>query len=228
MLIKSQLITQMSGSIGGVTGSHNRFGMYLRSRATPVNPSTIYQSIVRAAVATLANRWIDVLTPAQRSGWETYAANVSMTGALGAEIYLTGLNHYVRSNANRLQASVVTQDDAPGIFNLGEFTLPSITASEATQQVTFSFTDTDDWANEVGGYGYIFDSRPQNPTRSYFKGPYRMAHVLAGAAVPPVSPHIHAAVFAFVEGQRLYSKFSSARADGRLASHAVVNCIVAA
>lgn len=228
MLIRSQIITAMSGSIGGVTGSHNAAGMYLRARATPVNPSTIYQSVIRAAVATLANRWIDVLTAGQRTGWETYAANVAMTGSLGQEMHLSGLNMYVRSNVPLLQVAIPAVDDAPGIFNLGEFTLPTIAASEGTQQISLTFDNADAWANEVGGFMHVFDSRPQNPTRNYFKGPFRQADTVSGAGAPPATPKVHGVPFAIVQGQRMYTKVRTSRADGRLASDAIVNCIVAA
>lgn len=228
MLIKSQIITQMSGSIGGITGSHNAAGMYLRARNVPVNPQTIYQSVIRAAIATLANRWIDVLTAGQRSGWSTYAANVAMTGKLGQEIYLSGMNHYVRSNVPRLQDTIAPVDDAPGVFNLGSFTLPVLTATESTQVISLAFENTDAWANEAGGYMFLADSRPQNITRNYFKGPFRFADTVIGAVSPPTSPENHAATFTIVEGQRVFGHVRVCRADGRLASAAIVNVIVVA
>lgn len=228
MLIKSQLLTQMSGSIGGVTGSRNRYGMYLRARATPVNPSSPAQVVVRNLVATLSNHWIDTLTESQRSLWETYAANVAMVGALGSEIFLTGLNHYVRSNVPILQSGGTRIDAAPTTFNLGEFTVPVATASEATQLVSLAFTNTDEWANEVGGAMMVLASRPQNPTRNYFKGPYRYAHVIEGAVVPPTSPDTFTPPFAFVENQRLFCQIRTNRADGRLATETVIHCDAAA
>lgn len=228
MLIRSQIITAMSGSIGGITGSHNSAGMYLRARGTPVNPNTVYQQLVRAAVATLANRWIDVLTAGQRSGWEVYASNVAMTGSLGQEIFLSGLNHYVRSNVSRLQVAAPSVDDAPGVFNLGEFTLPVLTATASTQVMSIAFTNTDGWANEAGGYMFIGESRPQNITRNYFKGPFRYADKAIGAGSPPTSPQNHAALFTNVEGQRSFAHIRTCRADGRLTSAAIVNTIVVA
>ncbi|KKM06452.1 hypothetical protein LCGC14_1743870, partial [marine sediment metagenome] len=47
MLFKSGLITQGSGSIGGLTASHNRGGMYFRARTIPTNPATSFQTVVR-------------------------------------------------------------------------------------------------------------------------------------------------------------------------------------
>ena len=57
MKILSALATAVSGSIGGITGSHNRGGMYLRSRVIPVNPQTVDQLAARNRLATQSSGW---------------------------------------------------------------------------------------------------------------------------------------------------------------------------
>ena len=79
-----------SGSIGGQTAAHNRFGNYFRARTTPVNPASGRQSVIRAAIQNLAQRWSTTLTQAQRDEWEVYAANIVRTDSLGSQIKLTG------------------------------------------------------------------------------------------------------------------------------------------
>ena len=86
MLIKSQLITQASGSIGGLVGSHNAGGMYFRARTIPVNPGSAAQIAVRNIVAQLTAAWTADLTAAQRTAWQTYADNVPTTNRLGDSI----------------------------------------------------------------------------------------------------------------------------------------------
>ena len=49
MLFKPTIVASLSGSLGGITASHNRFGAYLRERVIPVNPGTQPQVIVRNA-----------------------------------------------------------------------------------------------------------------------------------------------------------------------------------
>lgn len=216
MLFKSGLVTQGSGSLGGLTLSHNKGGYYFRARTIPTNPGTPYQSEVRQSMADLTSRWNNVLTPEQREAWEVYAENVPVINPLGDPILLTALNHYVRSNIPRMQAASPKIDQITGPYNLGEFTNPSFAASEATQQLSVTFDNTDTWAGEAGNAMLIYCSRPQNPTINYFKGPYRYAGKISGAATPPTSPATIAVPFAFVEDQRLFVLARVTRNDGRL------------
>jgi len=43
MKFKSPILSQASGSIAGITFSHNRGGMYVRARAVPTNPGSPQQ-----------------------------------------------------------------------------------------------------------------------------------------------------------------------------------------
>lgn len=83
-----------SGSHAGVTHSRNRYGQYVRSRATPVNPNTSAQVVARAYLQTASAGW-RALTQAQRDAWDTYAATKPRTNSLGQTYYLTGAQTYV-------------------------------------------------------------------------------------------------------------------------------------
>lgn len=218
MKFKSALVTQASGSIGGMTASHNRGGMYFRARSIPTNPNSAFQQAVRGFVASLTSIWNNVLTADQGSGWIDYADAVPMVDRLGEPRNIGGLAHFVRSNVPRLQAGLDPVYDAPLDYNLGEFSNPLIgTVSEATQLVGTSFVPADEWANEDGSAMLILVSRPKNPTVNYFKGPYRYAGMIEGdSGTPPTSPATVTAPFAFVAGQRLFVQYRVSRADGRL------------
>ena len=110
MLFKSALITQASGSIGGMTASRNKGGAYFRARALPTNPNTPEQQAVRGYLGTLANLWTNVLTPANRVLWDFYAFNVPVINAVGDSIQLTGQQMYIRANVPRLQAGLPRVD----------------------------------------------------------------------------------------------------------------------
>lgn len=227
MLIKSGVIASGSGSMGGITLSRNKGGMYFRSRAIPTNPGTTYQQTVRSIVANLATRWNDVLTAAQRSAWETYAANVPLLNPLGDQINVSGLNMYTRSNVTRYQAASTYEDDAPTIFDLGEFTDPVITAAATGDTASIAFDNTDDWANEDDSYMCIFGSRPQNPGINYFKGPYRLMGAIAGDSVtPPTSPDSKNLPFPVEAGHKVFFRVAVLRADGRF-SHSFRTVAVA-
>ena len=219
MLIKSALVTQISGSIGGMTGSHNRGGQYLRARTIPTNPGTPQQNSIRQFVADLVNLWNSTVTALQRDAWDTYAVNVAFVNRLGDQTFLSGLNQYVRSNVPRLQAGLPRVDDAPVIFNTGEFTQTAIGFSAAANDILLNFTAADAWANEDDAGMLVYGSRPKNATVNYFKGPYRFATAVLGDAItPPTSPDTSTNPFPFILGQKLFAYVRVSRADGRLST----------
>lgn len=223
-------ITQMSGSIAGNTFARNRSGNYVRNRTKPVNPNTALQVRARAAIAALTERWSETVTGVQRTAWNLYASNVSMTNKLGESIKLTGFNHYIRSNAFLMQFGITIIDAGPVIFTLPDQD-PAlvITASEATQQITVAFDDTLPWASEDNAYMTGLLGQPQNPQRNFFAGPWKGVRFLSGAqGAPLASPLIFNAFYAFAEDQRIWVQCRIYRADGRVSNTFEANCIVAA
>jgi hypothetical protein len=219
MLIKSGVVASGSGSMGGITLSHNKGGMYFRTRAIPTNPGTTYQQVIRNIIAALASRWSETLTPTQRAAWQTYADNVPLLNPLGDPINVSGLNMFTRCNVARQQAGVAGVDDAPTVFNLGEFTDPVITADAVGDQASIAFTNTDDWANEDGAYMLSYASRPQNRSINYFKGPYRYMDSIAGnSTTPPTSPAAQDLPFALAYDQNVFFRVIVVRADGRVSA----------
>lgn len=215
MLFQSQIISRGSGSIGGLTASHNKGGNYFRARVTPTDPGTFFQGRVRLAMAQLVNLWNNVLTQLQRDDWAVYAINTPILNPFGEPRTVTGLNMYVRVNVPRLQALQPRADNAPVEFNTGEFTPTSTTFSVGTGPQT-TFDNTDAWANEDDSILLIYLSRPQNESIVFFKGPYQLAATVEGdAIIAPTSPVGFVPPFFFTEGQRLFTKVSVARADGR-------------
>lgn len=216
MIFKSALVTEASGSLGGIVASHNKGGQYFRARVTPVNPATPQQEFVRATMADLSNRWPNTLTQVQRDQWTAYAEAVPLPNAQGDPHNIPPLAMYVRSNVARLQAGLLRIDNGPAILNLGSFTVPTIDAvSAGASTADIGFDETDAWAEEDGGGMFVYISRGNSPTINFFKGPYRFAGIIAGAIVAPTSPATIVLPFAVVETQRVFFRFATARADGR-------------
>lgn len=207
----------LSGSLGGVTASRNRFGSYFRNRSIPVNPGTPFQTTIRGLMATLTSLWIDTLSQGGRDAWTVYADNVPLIDALGQPIFVTGLNMYVRTNIPLLQAGGTRVDGAPSIFNLGSFTGPTMTAAASGAALTIAFNTLDDWVSEDNALMMVSGSRPQNPTINFFKGPYRFAGSIVGdTALPPTSPVVITNPFGIATGQKVFAQVRVVRADGRL------------
>lgn len=104
MKILSALATAVSGSIGGITGSHNRGGMYLRSRVIPVNPQTVDQLAARNRLATQSSGW-GALTDIQRASWVDFAAQNPVADKLRQSQILSGQQTYVKINTRLEQAT---------------------------------------------------------------------------------------------------------------------------
>ncbi len=220
MKFKGTIIGEASGSYASNTFSHNRGGQYIRQRAVPTNPNTSFQQAVRAFLALLTSRWQNNLTDGQRSGWNTYAENVQLPDTLGEPRNAGGLGMYCRSNVTRLQASQSILDEAPIVYNLGDYTPPVPGVLSATlQSLSIAFTNTDAWANNDEGGMYVYLSRPFSPTRNYFKGPYRFAEVVLGdGTTPPTSPQLITVPFTVAATQRIGGFIRFGQGDGRLSA----------
>ncbi len=238
-LFKSQLVTQISGSVGGTTYAHNAGGLYMRARSIPVDPNTGYQVQARNALTQLVNAWTSVLTPTQRAGWALYAQNVPVTNALGDARANSGQNWYIAANQPRLQADAKLAttlgriDTAPVVFDRGLLTTPgSVLFDVSSNNLTFTFTNTDAWASAVGGALLVYQGRPVNGGRTYFRGPWRLIGKILGAASPPTSPGTIATVttngFAFAVGQTCYVAFAATDSTGRLTTRQLINATIQA
>lgn len=223
MLITSQVIASGSGSVGGLTLSRNRGGMYFRARAVPTNPNTPEQQAVRNAMSFLAAYWRNTLSEVNRIGWATYAANTAMVNKLGAQVFLTGQQQFIRSNVPRLQNAGLTVNSlitvAPTNYNLGNLTpctISNVDASDGDFEV--NYTNTDDWATVIGSGLLVYASRPQDPTINFFRGPYRLCGEVAGDTTPPTSPATIDLPFAVTAGQKVFFRLHASRLDGRLSA----------
>lgn len=220
MLYKPFLGAEMSGSMGGITASHNAGGQYFRSRVVPTDPATVGQVAVRSAVATLASRWAAVLTEAQRSAWNVYAANTPMLNRIGESRTISGIAQYIRSNAPMAAEGFLTVDSGPMTYMLPTLSGTGITADAATNTFDLFFDNTDSWATLGGGRLLLYTSRPQNSSVNFFKGPYRFTSSVAGNdPVAPTSPVTSIATpFAFAAGAKIFYQLRAFTADGRLSS----------
>lgn len=230
MKFLSPVYSSVSGSVAGLTYAHNQGGLYVRARRVPTNPNTEPQQAIRSAVAFLTDAWTNSLTSGQKDSWELYAFNTPTLNRLGILTKKSGQNMFIRGNVARAQAGEEIILDAPTVFDLGAFTQPfSLAADASLNQVSFAFTTGDAWANEDGALLFVYQSRPQNGTRRFFKGPYQLATTIAGnGTTPPTSPKTFTSLFPMTAGQRVFLKFNLASADGRYTDAQRLDVIVVA
>lgn len=172
-LFKSQVLTQASGSVGGMTYTRGRSGMVIRAKSMPVNTNTQFQQAVRANQSILAQAWQTTLTDLQRDGWNNYAAEIARKNKLGDTIFLTGQQMFVRCNSPRLQASLPMVAAGPTEFTLGD---PVTNLQGVTEEVGAAngiLLTWDPGAIPATANLLVYISRPMSPTREFFKGPFR-------------------------------------------------------
>lgn len=135
------IVTDGRGKIGGHVASKNRGGAYLRTKVTPTNPNTTAQAQARSLLGSLSQAWRD-LTAEQRLAWNGAVSEWSKTDIFGDIKNPTGLNLYIKVNANlsSVGAGLLTvpapKEATPTAFPV------SAVYSIATNDITFTMSDS--------------------------------------------------------------------------------------
>ena len=155
-LIKLPEGTQVSGSIGGTTYSHNKFGTYKRSRSIPTNPSSARQSIVRNNMQVAGALW-KTLSAETQNTWNSLAALTPFKNKLGDTIYLTGFMLYVSGYTRLVNSGLGIADFnpsyAPPVVPSPQFTMLDLDGG-------VSLNSNAAW-NTGADYGLIIEATPQ-------------------------------------------------------------------
>lgn len=219
MKYKSAILTAASGSVGGLTFSHNSGGLYTRARSIPVNTNTSQQQVVRNAMSICVAAYTDPEGDVSTGQWENYANEQLLPDAFGDPRQISGLAQFVRSMVPRIQAGLAIVNAGPMEYILPTMTLPTVTVASAPAAINVTFTNADAWANEAGGALLVYCSRPQMPSVNFFAGPYRYCGKIPGATpTPPTSPAAVTPAFAPVADMVTHVAMRITRADGRLSS----------
>jgi len=211
-------ITQVSGSVGGDVHARNRFGNYIRPRTKPVNPHSPRQEASRAIVSYLAEYWHTVLAASDRALWEIYAAAIAMSNRLGETVYLTGYNHFIRTNSSQLAMGEAVITAAPTIQSLSEKDPDLLCSAEDIAGQTFTFTcNIGGWAaNGDPKFGIlVYQGHPQLVSRGFFAGPWRFMDFI-DATEGAAGTATLAASFPFALGQKVWFAARIMSNSGRL------------
>lgn len=130
MLINS-MIGEMSGSMGGITASHNAGGSYFRKRVIPVNAQTPKQTAVREAFSFLSKAFGTLLSAAQQLAWKTFSTSHPMPNRLGFAKVLSGIAMYKKLNGILTQAGFDVITDPPVDLDVSSSVSMEITAAVA-------------------------------------------------------------------------------------------------
>lgn len=191
-----------SGSYQGITSSRNRFGQYVRSRATPVNPRSTQQGVVRARMASNAAAW-RAITAAQRAGWTDLGASMSRTDSLGQSYTLNGFAAYCSVNNNLSAMGNATVSDAPALVTPVNLATVTITLTAAAVSIAYTATPL-----AAGSRLFTYCSPQRSAGRSFESDMRLLAVSAAAAASPAVLTTAYTAKFGIpIVGNRVFFTF---------------------
>jgi len=176
------IIVDGRGKVGGHVASKNRFGAYLRTKVTPVNPKSPYQVGVRARLAGLSQDWRG-LTPAQRLAWNSAVSDYKKTDIFGDIQNPTGFNLFVRLNSNLLNIGEAQQSAPPLPGSPAAITSASLISDVSDAKIEITFDPAVGADNH-----YIVKATPAlSAGKSFVKSEYRQIDVLDNADASPVN-----------------------------------------
>ena len=129
------MVVAISGKLGGHVFARNAGGAYIRTKVTPNNPQTVFQTSVRSVFAQISSTWSSI-TDAQRTSFRDKVVEFAKTNVFGDLKNPTGKALYQRLNQNLEltgQAQIQTAPSpgeipqgvltsviigAPGVFNV--------------------------------------------------------------------------------------------------------------
>lgn len=191
ILIPGAMVAEARGSIGGVTFSRNKGGLYAKNRVSGVNPQTTRQTDVRASFASLISDWGLILTGLQRTAWIDYAAASPILNRLGQSIFISGLNWFSRTNVPMIQAGLARVDDPPpvGLFPPPDAVFNVSDIASDGLNFDIDFDEAQPWVGEDGAGLLVFGSQLVSRGTANFDVRYRFAGVILGDSItPPTSP----------------------------------------
>lgn len=118
------IVTDGRGKLGGQVASKNRSGSYIRTKVTPVNPQTSFQSAVRQRLGSLSAVWGN-LSEAQRLAWNE-AANSGQwnkTDIFGDARRPTGKNLFTGINLVSLETTNTLLSRVPKKAHFAQFSV---------------------------------------------------------------------------------------------------------
>lgn len=169
-----------SGSYQGLTSSRNRYGQYVRTRATPVNPASAAQTAVRARFSTNASAWRN-LTAIQQEGWIALGELMVRNDSLGQSYNLTGFQAYLSVNDNLAAAGDALVSAAPAYDPPANSLAITPTLTTAAFSIAWLATPL------PAGQRVFISASPQRSPGRNFEGDYRLIQVSAAAAASPLA-----------------------------------------
>ena len=163
------ILTDGRGKIGGHVASKNRGGAYMRTKVTPSNPNTISQATARGILSSLSQAWRG-LADEQRLSWNNAVSDWSKTDIFGDIKNPTGLNLYVKLNANLSNVGLALLNTPQGKIDMPVSFIESVSYNSGTDVMVVTFSN----GNFDGESVIIRATPPVSAGKSFVKNLYRI------------------------------------------------------
>jgi hypothetical protein len=175
-------VQDMRGKDNGNVYSKNRFGPYIRTKVTPVNRRTTFQTAVRATFTVLARLWGGTLTEAQRQAWIAYAAVTPFTNIFGQVRFLSGHQMFISRNAalgNVGIAFVLNPPTSNANGDLGALTLAAAVAAGGSMTLATNESNV-----PIGALVVVYATPQLSPGVNFVKSELRYIGNFASGGSP--------------------------------------------
>lgn len=177
------IVADIRGKLSGSVFSKNRGGSYVRTKVTPVNRKTTEQANVRNRLGTFSQNF-RALLQSQIQGWNQAVGNFAKTDIFGDIKNPSGINLYVKLNANLDRVGIAAISDAPQPSSVPAITAISGTAAAGTPALSIVFAPSPVPADTSF---VISVTKQKSAGQSFFGGQYVDLVVKAAGSTSPVN-----------------------------------------
>lgn len=132
-------VSDARGKLAGIVYSKNAAGAYVRVKVSPTQSLTTRRGLVRERVTNLTKYWSGNLTADQVAAWNAFAKNNPVSDVFGRSQTLSGIQTFVRLNANILNVGGAQIDDPPANLAIEGITTLTVTATAGTPALSIAF-----------------------------------------------------------------------------------------
>lgn len=166
------IITELRGSIGGITFQQNRSGKIARLRPSTLKNSTVLQNEKQTAFSSLQNSW-SALSSANKALWNTFADTYTRDDRWGDTVTLSGQNWFLSINSFRelLGLSMLT---TPPVHSTPT-AVPSFDVTVTGSSIEIDYASS--WGSSDDGM-MIYSTFPMRGSTTSFRSAMRLTKVI--------------------------------------------------
>lgn len=216
------LVVDGRGKLGGHVAAQNRGGSYLRTKVTPSNPQSTFQTGVRNLFGNISAGW-STLTASQRAAWNSAVDDWKRTNIFGDLKIPSGKALYQRLNQQAQVVGYSALDTPPAKEDIPDSNVVVVAIDTTAQTITPTglYNGTDATVQ-------YFSSGVVSAGTSFVKNLMRVFGHSNGAAFHPSTAYTHYVIRfgAPTPGEKIFIGFKIVLPTGQASPMQVVEAIV--